>query len=248
MHEILFQYGTFTLTTFDALLVVAMIFGTVFLVRFIQFKKMSLRFLVNNLFWFVLAALGGGRLIYLAEHFQTYWMSPLSAFYLWDLGYSPFGIFYATGLLLIWLAKRDHEDFWAWADAFVLTGLVGLFFVNIGRFFDGSAYGKPTDLPWGIAFDNFNIPFQTPIHPTQLYSALASFVVFNVAMWSAKKTHLTGMAGTLGVMLYSLCALAIDFFHGEPSMVAKISFGALAALGFVFHIHCSHKKLLKAAS
>ncbi len=245
MHEVLFQYGTFTLTTFDAFFVLALILGTIFLVRYAIFKNMSLRFFVNNLFWFVLGALAGGRIIYLAEHFSKYWNHLFSILYLWDMGYSPFGIFYALIFLLFWLARRDHEDFWAWLDAFALTGLVGLFFIHLGRFFDGTDYGMPTDLPWGIAYDNFNIPFQTAIHPTQLYSALSTFLVFNVAMWTAKRTHLAGVAGTLVVMLYSLCALGIDFFHGEPSMLSKISFGAIAAIAFIFHIHCSHKKLIK---
>ena len=248
MYEILLQYGTFTLTTFDTLLVVGLLMGTVFLARYVQFKKMSLRFFVNHLFWFALGALVGGRIGYVAEHFYSYWGELLSVFYLWDMGFSPLGMFYATILLLAWLARRDHEDFWAWLDAFALAGLVALFFIHLGRFFDGTAYGKPTDLPWGIAFVNFNIPFQTPIHPTQLYAALASFVVFNMAMWSSKKTHLTGVAGTLAIMLYSFCALAIDFFRGEPSMVNKVSFGALAAVAFVSHIHCSHKKMLKTDS
>lgn len=248
MYEILLQYGAFTLTTFDALLVLALIMGTIFLVRFIQFKKMSLRFFVNRLFWFVPVALVGGRIMYLAEHFYAYADSPLSMLYVWDMGFSPLGIFFAAILLLALLTHRDHEDFWAWLDVFALTGLVGLFFIHIGQFFDGSAYGTPTDLPWGIAFNNFNIPFQTPIHPTQLYSALATFVIFNGSMVMAKRTHLTGLAGSLGIMLYSLCALGIDFLHGEPSMVSKISFGIITALAFVAYIHCSHKKLVQPTS
>jgi prolipoprotein diacylglyceryltransferase len=245
MHEILLQYGTFALTTFDALLVLAFVLATVFLVRFVQFKKMSLRFFVNRLYWFLPIALAGGRILYLAEHFYAYSANPLSVFYVWDMGFSPLGVFEASILLLVALTRRDHEDFWGWLDVFALTGLVGLFFIHLGHFFDGSAYGTPTDLPWGIAFNNFNIPFQTPIHPTQLYSALATFAVFNVSMVMAKRTHLTGLAGSMGIMLYSICALGIDFLHGEPSMVSKVSFGVIAALAFVAYIHCSHKKLVQ---
>jgi phosphatidylglycerol:prolipoprotein diacylglycerol transferase len=247
MHEILIQYGTFTLTTFHAFMVLALILPTILMVRYLQFKNMSLRFIVNRLFWFVPAALAGGRLIHIAMHMPAYADSPLSILFLWDMGFGALGMFYATLMALFWLTRIDHEDFWAWLDAFVLAGLVGLFLIHIGHFFDGTAYGMPTDLPWGIAFNNFNIPFQTAIHPTQLYSALVSFFVFGGSMMIAKKTHLTGLAGSLGIMLYSLCALGIDFLHGEPSMVSKISFGLIAAAAFVAHIHCSHKKLIQPA-
>ena len=248
MYEVLFQYGAFVLTTFDVLFCVGILLGTIFIVRFTQLKKMSLRFLASRFFWFVLFALIGGRAMHWIEHASFYWENPLSMLYVWDMGFSAFGMLFAAMATLIVLGRRDHEDFWGWLDAFALTGLVVFFFVHIGRFFDGTDYGSPTDMPWGIAFDTFNIPYLTPIHPAQLYSALATFIAFSVAMWTAKRTHLTGVAGTLAVMLYSLSALGIDFFHGEPSMEAKIIFGSMAALGFVFHIHCTHKKWLAAKS
>jgi phosphatidylglycerol---prolipoprotein diacylglyceryl transferase len=247
MYEVLLQYGSFTLTTLNVFLVIAFVVGMVFLVRFIQFKKMALRFLVNHLLWFVLAALVSGRLVYLIEHFRFYWDNPLTIFYVWDMGFSAFGMFYAV-IGLIWhLARKEHEDFWAWIDALALSGMVALFFAHIGAFFNGSDYGRPTDLPWGISFDNFNIPFLTPIHPTQLYSALVVFAILNLSMWSAKRTHLTGMVGTMAIMLYSLAQFGIDFLHGEPSLYVKVSHGVIASLAFIFHIHCSHKKLLSTA-
>ena len=244
MFEILFQYGPFTLTTFSVFVALAVLLGAFFLIRFISFKNMSLRFVANHLVWFILASLVGGRLFYLIEHFSVYRANFLSMLYVWDLGFSPLGIFYATFVLLFFLARRDHEDFWAWVDALALTGLLSLTLVHLGHFFDGSSFGKPTDLAWGMSFDNFKIPYLTPIHPTQLYSALASFMVFNFCMWSAKRTHLTGVVGTMALMLYSLCALGIDFLHGEPSSFAKINFGLIAAITFVFHIHTTHKKLI----
>ncbi len=244
MYEILFQYGPVTITSFSALLVIGFLMGSVFMVRFAQFKKLSLRFMVNHLMWFVLAGLVGSRIVFLAEHFSRYSAAPLSVLYVWDGGYSGFGAFYALVALLVFFTLRAHEDFWAWLDAFALSGLVGLFFVHLGRFFSGTDYGRPTDLPWGMSFDAFNIPFLVPIHPTQLYSALAVFATFNLAMYSAKRTHLAGVAGTLAIMLYSIVAFGIDFLHGEPSLMVKISYVVIAFFGFVAHIHCTHRTLL----
>ena len=146
---------------------------------------------------------------------------------------------------LYFFSRREHEDFWGWLDAFVLSGLAGLFFIHIGYFLNGRHYGIPTDLPWGIAFDTFNIPFTTPIHPTQIYSAILTFIIFGISMRYVKQTHLAGIVGTLAIMLYSLSAFGIDFLHGLPSMYAKINHLIIAALAFIFYIHCSHKKLLE---
>ena len=42
---------------------------------------------------------------------------------------------------------------------------------RIGCFLVGDDYGKPTNLPWGIAFPQGLPPTEVPVHPTQLYEA-----------------------------------------------------------------------------
>ena len=123
--------------------------------------------------------------------------------------------------------------------------MIGLFFIHLGHFFNGTHYGKPTELPWGISFDTFNIPFITPIHPVQIYSALITFVIFSLSMSYVKRIHLSGIVGAFAIMLYSLSAFGIDFLHGLPSAYGKISYLIVAALAFIFYIHCSHKKMFE---
>lgn len=43
---------------------------------------------------------------------------------------------------------------------------------RIGCFLVGDDYGRPTDLPWGVAFPEGLPPTTVPVHPTQLYEAL----------------------------------------------------------------------------
>ena len=245
MYEILLQYGPVTITTFNTLLALGFVVAMIFLLRFIQLKKIKLSFLVDNLIFIIIFPLIGGRIFYIFEHFSVFSQHPLYSFAIWDLGFSAFGVFYTAVIVLFILTRRDREDFWGWVDAFVLSGLTGLFFIHIGHFFNGTDYGSPTDLPWGIAFDTFNIPFTIPIHPVQLYSALITFIIFGFVMRVVKRTHLTGVAGTLAVMLYSLGAFGIDFLHGSPSTYAKVNYLIVAALAFIFYILCSHKKLLE---
>ena len=243
MYEILFHYGLFTITTFSVSILIAFIVGIIFLIRFVKLKKIKLSFFVNNFIYFIIFPLIGGRLFYIIEHFSVFQKNILYAFAIWDFGFSPYGICYSAILTLFIFSKKKREDFWGWLDAFVLSGLTGLFFIHIGHFFDGTQYGLPTDLPWGITFDTFNIPFITPIHPTQLYAALATFIVLGISMKIVKRTHLTGIAGTLAAMLYSISAFGINFLHGSPSTYSKINYLLIAAIAFIFYIHCSHKKL-----
>ena len=245
MYEILFQYGPVTISTFNLLLALAFVVGMVFLVRYIQFKKLKLGFLVNNFAYFLVLPLIGGRLLYVFENLSMLKQNPLSPFTIWDLNFSPFGIFYTAIITLYFLCRHEHEDFWGWLDAFVLTGMIGLFFIHLGHFFNGTHYGKPTELPWGISFDTFNIPFITPIHPVQIYSVMITFIIFSLSMSYVKRIHLSGIVGAFAIMLYSLSAFGIDFLHGLPSAYGKISYLIVAALAFIFYIHCTHKKMFE---
>jgi phosphatidylglycerol:prolipoprotein diacylglycerol transferase len=243
MLEIIFQYGPFSLRTFNIFLAIGFLFATLFLLRYIKRKKLNLSFLSYRFPYLLFAALIGGRIGIIFENIEFYAQNPLSSLFIWDMEFSIFGALYASLLALYILTRKSREDFWLWLDAFTLSGIVWLFFLNIGHFFNGTDYGIPTDLPWGIAFDALNIPFLNPIHPTQLYSAGVCFLIFALLSHYNRRTHLSGMVGTFGIMLYSLSALGIDFLHGTPSFYAKISLGAIAVFAFIAFIHCSHKKL-----
>jgi phosphatidylglycerol:prolipoprotein diacylglycerol transferase len=43
---------------------------------------------------------------------------------------------------------------------------------RIGCFMVGDDYGRPSDLPWAVAFPQGVPPTYVPVHPTQLYEAL----------------------------------------------------------------------------
>lgn len=55
---------------------------------------------------------------------------------------------------------------------------------RIGCFLAGDGtYGKPTDLPWGMAFPNGAVPVDVPVHPAQLYEAVGAFLIAGV-LWA----------------------------------------------------------------
>jgi phosphatidylglycerol:prolipoprotein diacylglycerol transferase len=55
------------------------------------------------------------------------------------------------------------------ANAAATSVSIGQAIGRIGCFLVGDDYGRPTDVPWGIAFPEGSPPVHTPVHPTQLY-------------------------------------------------------------------------------
>jgi len=241
MLEILFQNSLITVRTLNILLALGFLFTGTFIIRYVNRHKMNLAFVTEYLVHVIVAALLGGRLVYILSHFPEFQHNLLSVLYVWDLKFSFFGMLAGSLLTLFFAARRNKEDFWAWFDTFFLSSLGMLIFVHIGYFFAGKEYGLPTNLPWGISFDATHIPFVTPIHPTQLYAALLTTLLLAYSVKQSKRIHLSGVVGTRALMIYCIGMLGIDFLHGSPSMYIKIAYGIAAALAFIGFIQCSHK-------
>lgn len=240
MFKVLFEYGPFTLKTFNIFLGIAFTFNLYFLVRYTLRKKMNISFFSKYAFKIALVALITGRVFFIIENVSLFLHEPWSALFIWDLKFSFFGIVYGALFMLFMMCHREQENFWVWLDGVTLAGLISLFFISLGHFFNGTNYGSPTTLPWGITFDTFEIPFITPIHPTQLYQALGIFLIFSYLMSYNKRHHQPGEVGTIGIMMAGMLLLGIDFLHGLPSMYVKINAGLLAIMGFGGLIYCTH--------
>jgi phosphatidylglycerol:prolipoprotein diacylglycerol transferase len=58
------------------------------------------------------------------------------------------------------------------ADCTAVAGPIGQSLGRIGCFLVGDDYGRPTDVPWGVAFPQGAPPTLDTVHPTQLYEVL----------------------------------------------------------------------------
>jgi phosphatidylglycerol:prolipoprotein diacylglycerol transferase len=58
---------------------------------------------------------------------------------------------------------------------------------RIGCFLVGDDYGRPTDLPWGVAFPEGAPPTTVPVHPTQLYE-VAWLLALGAFLWQRRRT------------------------------------------------------------
>ena len=72
----------------------------------------------------------------------------------------------------------------------------------------GSAFGSPTDLPWGIDLWN------ATRHPTQIYETLASFLVV-ILLWRSKPHPRPGISFLFFASLTALTELILLAFRAE---------------------------------
>jgi phosphatidylglycerol:prolipoprotein diacylglycerol transferase len=106
---------------------------------------------------------------------------------------------------------------------------------RIGCFLNGDDYGKPTDLPWGMAFPKGSPPTTVPVHPTQLYEVAISLAVF-AFLWSRRVAWQDRGGFSFGVFLVlaGLERFGVEFLRTNPpvglglTMAQWISVGVFA--------------------
>ena len=96
-------------------------------------------------------------------------------------------------------------------DLAVIGAPWGLFFGRCANFINGELWGKPTDLPWGVAFESGGGVFR---HPSQLYEALLEGIVLFAVLYALSRRVPPRPQGTfIGVFLtgYGIVRFVVEF-------------------------------------
>jgi phosphatidylglycerol:prolipoprotein diacylglycerol transferase len=173
MYPVLFRIGSFEITSFGVMVALGAALGILVLRRELLRVGLDGGKGTDAALVGVLGGLVGAKLLYVVEH----WSEPLSDTLFSRGGMSWFGGFtggVVAGLVMIaWQGLPLMRVLAAAAPAMTLGQAVG----RIGCFLVGDDYGRPTALPWGVAFPQGLPPTTDRVHPTQLYEAAWLFVM-----------------------------------------------------------------------
>ena len=169
MYPVLFRIGEFEVTSFGVLVAIGALVGLWILRRELARSRLPPDALDAAIAG-VVGGLAGAKLLWVAEHVSE---EPLLDLLLSRGGMSWFGGF-AGGVLagfavMQWKRLPKMAVFAAATPALAVGHAIG----RIGCFLVGDDYGRPSNLPWAVAFPQGLPPTTVPVHPTQLYEAAA---------------------------------------------------------------------------
>ena len=116
---------------------------------------------------------------------------------------------------------------------------------RIGCLLVGDDYGRPTNLPWGIAFPQGLPPTTVPVHPTQIYEAVALVpIAWLLIRWRTHGRPDTFVFGAY-LMLAGAIRFLIEFLRINVRVLGPFSVAHLASLvaiaaGAVFLFQSPH--------
>ena len=129
------------------------------------------------------------------------------------------------------LAKK--LDYFTVIDAAAPALAIGYALGRIGCFLVGDDYGRPSDLPWAVAFPRGLPPTDVPVHPTQLYEAFALAVVaWLLIRWRRRRVPDAIVLGRYLVLAGSI-RFAIEFIRINVRIVGPLTLAHIVSLALV---------------
>ena len=213
MYPVLFRIGSFEITSFGVLVAIGALVGI-----WVFQRELARRALpeagVDAGIAGVLGGLVGAKLLWAIEHLGD---EPLAGLLLSRGGMSWFGGFVGGVAAGIWMLRRRGIPVMAGVSAASPGLALGHAIGRIGCFLVGDDYGRPTDLPWGVAFPKGLPPTDIPVHPTQLYElALLLPVAWLLIRWRRNDVADRVVVGRY-LLLAGLIRFGIEFIRvNEP--------------------------------
>ena len=225
--------GPFHLRSFGILLATAFLVGTWISLGEARRRGIDETKLVNLVLVILVASIVGARGFYVATHPGEMAGDPLAFFRLWEGGLTLIGGFVAGTIAGFAYMRYAGLPLGVTADTVTPAVALGVAIARVGCFLNGCCFGRPCDLPWGVHFPHGSPPDLVypgmAVHPSQLYNALAFFVLFLVTLWLRPRLKGDGQLWWLFVILFALVRFPIDATrHYEASAyVVRWSGGGL---------------------
>lgn len=229
MHPIFYSFGDFSVYTWGVMLMIAVL-GGIFMfwksaVKDDYDPEEAIDIAAASLF----GGLIGARLAWILLHFGDFGTN----FIKWVLinrfsGLDFWGGVFGAVILGGFIAKRKKWKILRTLDIAALPLIFGAIWVWLGHFFNGSAYGIPTD--WGIGVLAPGLVGKR--HPVQLYIVLALLLTAVLFKVFVRKRRFAGAKVFFVLMFLAVIIFGFDYLRAERDMTLKVlSLTQLEALG-----------------
>jgi len=233
MYPILFRIGDFEVTTFGVLVALGALIGVWIFHAELRRSELPAAEGVDAAFIGVLGGLVGAKVIWAIEFRDQ---APFLSLLFSRGGLSWFGGFLGGVGAGLWALHRRRIPILAALAAAAPALAIGHAIGRIGCFMVGDDYGRPSALPWAVAFPDGLPPTSVPVHPTQLYEAAGLTVI----AWALIRWRRRDLSDVMVFARYLVMAGALRFLIEfirvnahvlGPFTVAHIFSASLVAVG-----------------
>lgn len=216
-NPIAFSIGSLEVAWYGISWAAALLIALWIYTRMVKREGLDPRIIDSGFLYGVLATVIGSRLGHcLFYEPQEYLLDPFMSDFPWikllDIrggGMASHGA--AVGLLIgLWLFVRKWKLPYIWVlDRVAVMVPIGGALVRLGNLMNSEIYGDPTSLPWGFIFVQNGET--VPMHPTQIYEAVAYLVIFLLLAHLYWRTQLAQQKRGVIFGLFLILLFAVRF-------------------------------------
>jgi phosphatidylglycerol---prolipoprotein diacylglyceryl transferase len=227
MFPTIFEIGSFRLSTYGLMMMLAFVSGIFMAVRRGKPRGIDSTFIQDLSTIILVCSLLGARMAYVVTHlseFQGNWLAIINPV-------NSNGSFGIAGLVLlggvitaipitIFYTRKKNYDVLEVLDLLAPSLALGIIFGRFGCLMNGCCYGNACDLPWAINYPVESFLHGHSLHPTQVYSMLANLLIMFALLGFSKGNPKKGQVMALFLILYSPARFVIEFLRDyEASMI-----------------------------
>ncbi len=243
MYPILFQFGSFTISSFGVMMVIAFLLGNYLLRIDVVAEGYDAIIADDIIFRAAIGGILGAKFYYLIENIPTGQaanninglINIIAGIFTLNGERIAFGIQnFGAGLVFLgglvggmaavsWYIYRKNLNWFKIADLAAPFLVLGHGIGRIGCFLVGDDYGIPTNLPWAIAFPNGLPPTNIAVHPTQLYEMSAYFIIFFYLRYRKRNQTFSGEIIFEYLFLGGLSRFMVEFIRTNTKYIFGLS-------------------------
>ena len=216
MHPILFHFGVFTFYSYGLMLALGFLAATTLAGRRASRVGLDPTRIQTLGGVALLAGIAGARAAYVLLNGPMFRSHPVEIFRLYHGGLVFYGGLAAGLLAGAAYLRRARLPLWKSVDLMIPPLVLAHAIGRIGCFLNGCCYGKPSMLPWAVAFPAEGIPR----HPTQLYESGALVLLFFFLKGLERRNPQPGSIALTYGFGYGAWRLLIEFLRGDNPIVA----------------------------
>jgi len=231
VNPTLLHVGPFEIRYYGVIFVLGFVIAYFLIYHLAKERKLKLtkEDVADFLFYIIIGVIVGSRLaIVLIADPKYYFSNPLEIIAIWHGGLSFHGGLIGAVIAGLIFTKKKKINFYDLADITVIPLALGLFFGRIANFLNSELYGRVTNLPWGVNFNNEFVDGKFIFrHPSQLYESFKNLVIFFV-LWFLRKNKLPkGFLFWLFITLYGLLRTFVEIFRQPGNFIGPFNPGQI---------------------
>jgi len=176
----------------------------------IKTKTLVKREAEEYIFLLVMGSIIASRLFYVLVYNPSYYIHNLLQIpAVWQGGLSIHGGIIGGILVTVYWCKKNGKSFYDLMDTLTLPLTLALVYGRIANYVNGELPGTHTTVPWCVSFPGV----EGCRHPSQLYEAGYSLVLFVILFGLHAKKYARGVLFWTFITLYGLFRFSVTFYR-----------------------------------